>query len=178
MLSSNTRNPHEQALANATLNRWDERMNRLLLVDWITYHNLPFAIIESKRFKRLLLYNNPVLREEQIPSADTLVRILINEYDRALGPVQEILGNARSLIHFTFDGWTSRQNTSFLGINAHFIDKQWRQWKILLSLPALTGRHTGETLAGEVEDVLRSFGLQQKYKVVISLFNSIANISI
>ncbi|KAM4065570.1 ribonuclease H-like protein [Hirsutella rhossiliensis] len=33
------------------------------------------------------------------------------------------------MIHFTFDGWTSRQNTSFLGINAHFIDQDWNQWE-------------------------------------------------
>ncbi|KJZ69052.1 hypothetical protein HIM_11563 [Hirsutella minnesotensis 3608] len=66
------------------------------------------------------------------------------------------------MIHFTFDGWTSRQNTSFLGINAHFIDQDWKQWRILLGLPALRKRHTGAALADEVADTICAFGLQDR----------------
>jgi hypothetical protein len=94
-------------------------MNQLLLLDWLTYHNLPFNLVNSERFKRLLLYNNPSLQEGQIPTSKTLINLLIGEYKRALGPLYELLQTARSMIHFTFDGWTSRQNSSFLGINAH-----------------------------------------------------------
>ncbi|OBS16232.1 hypothetical protein FPOA_13037 [Fusarium poae] len=86
----------------------------------------------------------------------------MDEYSRALGPVHELLRRARSMIHFTFDGWTSRQNTSFLGINAHFIDQDWKQWKILLALPALKKRHTGTALADEVADTIYSFDMQDK----------------
>ncbi|GKU10903.1 unnamed protein product, partial [Fusarium langsethiae] len=98
--------------------------------------------------------------EGQIPTGKTLVTLLMDEYSRALGPVHELLRRARSMIHFTFDGWTSRQNTSFLGINAHFIDQDWKQWKILLALPALKKRHTGTALADEVADTIYSFDMQ------------------
>jgi predicted component of type VI protein secretion system len=63
------------------------------------------------------------------------------------------------MVHFTFDGWTSRQNASFLGINAHFIDRDWKQWRMLLALPALKRRHTGEALADEVADTIYMFEL-------------------
>ncbi|RKK07682.1 hypothetical protein BFJ67_g18295, partial [Fusarium oxysporum f. sp. cepae] len=66
------------------------------------------------------------------------------------------------MIHFTFDGWTSRQNASFLGINAHFVDRDWKQWRILLALPALRNRHTGAALADEVADTICAFGLQDR----------------
>jgi hypothetical protein len=52
-------------------------MNQLLLLDWLTYHNLPFNLVNSDRFKRLLLYNNPSLQEGQIPSDKTLVSLLV-----------------------------------------------------------------------------------------------------
>ena len=73
----------------------------------------------------MLLYNNPVLEKEQIPSPQTLKRMMDNEYERAIGSVAEVLQSVRGQIHYTFDGWTSRVNTSFLGINAHFIDRNW-----------------------------------------------------
>ncbi|OAA37034.1 Ribonuclease H-like protein [Metarhizium rileyi] len=137
-------------------------MNQLLLLDWLTYHNLPFNLVNSERFRRLLLYNNPSLQEGQIPTGKTLVNLLVSEYDRALYPLRTLLQRARSMIHFTFDGWTSRQNTSFLGINVHFIDRDWKQWRILLALPALRKRHTGEALADEVADTICAFGLQDR----------------
>jgi hypothetical protein len=98
-------------------------MNQLLLLDWLTYHSLPFNHVNSERFRRLLLYNNPSLQEGLISNGRTLVNLPTNEYNRARGPVHVLLQRARSMIHFTFDGWTSRQNASFLGINAHFIDR-------------------------------------------------------
>ncbi|KJZ68971.1 hypothetical protein HIM_09781 [Hirsutella minnesotensis 3608] len=66
------------------------------------------------------------------------------------------------MIHFTFDGWTSRQNVSFLGINSHFIDRDWKQWRLLLGLPALRKRHTGAALADEVADTICAFDLQDR----------------
>ncbi|KAM4061454.1 ribonuclease H-like protein [Hirsutella rhossiliensis] len=135
MLRADPTNPRDQTLLSNLHTLFDPKMNQLLLLDWLTYHNLPFNVVNSERFRRLLLYNNPALQEGQIPT-----------------------GNAsRSMIHFTFDGWTSRQNTSFLGINAHFIDQDWNQWGILLALPALAKRHTGAALADEVADTICAF---------------------
>ncbi|KJZ68710.1 hypothetical protein HIM_11901 [Hirsutella minnesotensis 3608] len=137
-------------------------MNQFLLLDWLMYHNLPFNVVNSERFRRIPLYNNPSVQEWQIPGGKTLIRLLIDEYKRALGPLHEFLQKARSLVHFTFDGWTSRQNASFLGLNAHFIDQGFKQWRLLLALPALETRHTGEALADEVADTISAFSLQDR----------------
>ncbi|XP_044724294.1 Ribonuclease H-like protein [Hirsutella rhossiliensis] len=108
MLRADPTNPRDQTLLSNLHTLFDPKMNQLLLLDWLTYHNLPFNVVNSERFRRLLLYNNPALQEGQIPTGKTLSE----KYDS-----------------FTFDGWTSRQNTSFLGINAHFIDQDWNQWE-------------------------------------------------
>ncbi|KAG4275825.1 hypothetical protein FPRO04_14334 [Fusarium proliferatum] len=135
MLRADPTNPSDQTLLGNLHMIFDPKTNQLLLLDWLTYHNLPFNLVNSE---------------------------LMDEYSRALGPVRELLRRARSMIHFTFDGWTSRQNTSFLGINAHFIDQDWKQWKILLALPALKKRHTGTALADEVADTIYAFDVQDK----------------
>ncbi|EFY94003.1 Ribonuclease H domain protein [Metarhizium robertsii ARSEF 23] len=127
---------------------------RILLLDWVTYHNLPFDIVNTERFQRILLYGNPLLDVAHIPSAKTLFRMLESEYRGAVGPVTEILNCARSQIHFSFDGWTSKTYTSFLGINAQFIDRSFVQHRILLGFRPLSGRHNGASLADEVADTL------------------------
>ncbi|KAM3524618.1 hypothetical protein MY4038_007676 [Beauveria bassiana] len=80
----------------------------MLLLDWITYHNLPFETVNAEPFQRRLLYGNPLLNSALLPSAKTLLRMLESEYAGAVGPVTEVLQNARSRIHFSFDGWTSK----------------------------------------------------------------------
>jgi hypothetical protein len=94
-----------------------------------------------------------------------------NEYERAIGSVTEVLQSARGLIHHTFDGWTSKVKTSFLGINAHFIDRNWKQWDFLLAMPPLQRRHshTGQALADKVADALVYFGVEERYSIPIQM---------
>jgi hypothetical protein len=81
------------------------------------------------------------------------------------------LQSARGLIHHTFYGWTSEVKTSFLGINAHFIDRNWKQWDFLLAVPPLQRRHshTGQALADEVADTLVYFGVEERYSIPIQM---------
>jgi hypothetical protein len=82
--------------------------------------------------------------------------ILKVEYRRAVPYVKHMLKSARELIHFTFDGWTSRQNASFMGMNAHFLNHNWAHRTVFLGLPALLYRRTGIAMADEVAK-LQSF---------------------
>lgn len=153
-INADVNNPHDQFLLGKLRGRFSSKGLRILLLDWVTYHNLPFDIVNTERFQRILLYGNPLLDVAHIPSAKTLFRMLESEYRGAVGPVTEILNCARSQIHFSFDGWTSKTYTSFLGINAQFIDRSFVQHRILLGLRPLSGRHNGASLADEVADTL------------------------
>ena len=147
----------------------------MLLLDWITYHNLPFEIVNTERFQRILLYDNPVLDSALLPSAKTLLRMLESEYSGAVGPVTEVLQSARSQIHFSFDGWTSKSCTSFLGINAQFVDRDFNQHRILLGLRPLGGRHTGTSLADEVCDTLAFWRINDLDRVGYFTLDNAAN---
>ncbi|EFZ04526.1 Ribonuclease H-like protein [Metarhizium robertsii ARSEF 23] len=129
-----------------------------LLIEWVTTENLPFRIVESTSFQNILLHLNPAFKG-RIPSAMVLRDRLDTVYKQAQGPVTELLATARGRIHVTFDGWTSRNRLSLLGINVFFIDVDWRHRKLLLGLPSVQGRHTGENLADEVASVLAYFGI-------------------
>ena len=61
MLCADPTNPRDQTLLSNLHTLFDPRMNQLLLLDWLTYHNLPFNLVNSARFRRLLLYNSPSL---------------------------------------------------------------------------------------------------------------------
>jgi hypothetical protein len=69
---------------------------------------------------------------------------------------------AQGLMHFIFNGWTSRQNVSFLGINAHFLDEKWVFRTIFLDLPPLLYRHTGNAMADEMAAVLQFFSIEDR----------------
>lgn len=152
-------NPTEQAIANRLSNNFNPVANRLLLLDWLTANNLPFSIVNDARFQRLLLYNNPLLQVHDLPKAMTLWRILHDEYQRALGPITEILKTSRGMIHLTFDGWTSKSMLSFIGIDVHFVDRDFRQHTFRLGLPPVRGTHKGLDAANDVGEVLSYFDI-------------------
>lgn len=168
-------NPNDQFLVSRLRGRFSSKGFRTLLLDWITYHNLPFEIVNTERFQRILLYGNPLLDKAYIPSAKTLLRMLESEYRGAVGPVTEVLRSARSQIHFSFDGWTSKSYTSFLGINAQFIDRGFVQHRILLGLRPLWGRHNGASLADEVADTLAFWQINDPDKVGYFTLDNAAN---
>ena len=129
-----------------------------LLIEWVTTENLPFRIVESSSFQSIVFHLNPAFKG-RIPSAIVLRDRLDTIYKQAQGPVTELLTTARGRIHITFDSWTSRNRLSLLGINVFFIDTDWGHRKLLLGLPSVQGKHTGENLADEVASVLADFGI-------------------
>ncbi|KAJ3575724.1 hypothetical protein NPX13_g3934 [Xylaria arbuscula] len=152
--------PQQQALHGQLILRFKKQLNDLLILDWLTCSNLPFTVVDNPRWRRQQLYNNPSIDEKTLPHSKTITRLLLSEYQRAVPLVKAFLRTARGLIHLTFDGWTSRKLTSFIGIHAHFVDKDFKRWTILLGLPALSKRHTRSDVADEVLAIIRFFGIE------------------
>ncbi len=174
-IGADFQNPHDQFILSKLRGQFNIKGLRVLLLDWITFHNLPFETVNTERFQRILLYGNPLLEKAHIPSAKTLLRMLEAEYRGAVGPVTEVLRIARSQIHFSFDGWTSRSYSSFLGINAQFVDRDFVQHRLLLGLRPLRGRHSGASLAEEVADTLAFWQINDQDKVGYFTLDNAAN---
>jgi hypothetical protein len=98
----------------------------------------------------------------KIPNRTTLRNLLAKEYQLAIPQVHKILQLALGMIHFIFDGWTSRQNDSFLGMIGHFIDKNWKHRTVFLGLPSLLNRYINNAIAEEIAAILRFFGVKNR----------------
>jgi hypothetical protein len=49
-----------------------------------------------------------------------------------------------------------------LGINAYFLDRDWKQHTLLLRLQPLQGAHIGANIAEEVAAVLKFFEIENR----------------
>lgn len=174
-IDADLNNSNDQFILSKLRGQFNVKGLRVLLLDWITYHNLPFETVNTERFQRILLYGNPLLEKAYMPSAKTLLRMLETDYQGAVGPVTEVLRSARSQIHFSFDGWTSKSYTSFLGINPQFVDRDFAQHRILLGLQPLRGRHSGASLANEVADTVAFWQINDRDKVGYFTLDNAAN---
>jgi hypothetical protein len=120
-LQTDVNNPQYQKLLFKLAFLYVLLIKDLLLIDWIIANNLPFRLVNSPALQRWAIYRNS---GSSLPTRKIIASLLKKEYQRAIPYVKQMLQSARGLVHFTFDGWTSRQNVSFLGINAYFLDEK------------------------------------------------------
>ncbi|KAG9383570.1 Dimer-Tnp-hAT domain containing protein [Pyrenophora tritici-repentis] len=98
------------------------------LKDWVVADNQSLRVIETPQFRAMIAAVSPL--------AEAL-----------LWPVANYLREARSLIHVSFDNWTSTG-----GHEGKLVDH-------LLGLPELHGAHTGNNIAAAATTILRLFGV-------------------
>jgi hypothetical protein len=122
-------------------------------------HNLQFRLVAIPDFQ---LFINSINTGVEIPSKGTILSLLSNEYKKAVPEVRRKMQIGMGMIYLTFDGWTSRQNTSFLGVSAYFLDKDWNHQTVLLGLPPLARRNTGQVIREEVKRMLEFFGVEER----------------
>jgi hypothetical protein len=158
-LHADVNNPQHQKLFSKLGSLYVSSIRDLLLMDWIMTDNLPFRLVDLVAFRRWAIYRNP---GGSLPTRNMIASLLKNEYRRAIPHMKHMLQSSRGLMHFTFDGWTSRQNVSFWGMNAHFLDQDWVFRTIFLGLPPLRNHHNGNAMADEMAAVLQFFGVEDR----------------
>jgi hypothetical protein len=120
--------------------------------------NLPFWVVKSERFRRFVKSVNPVA---WVPARKTIRSLVIKKYQQIIPHIKAFLQTAKRLIHLIFNCWTFRQNDPYLGINAYFLDRDWKQHTLLLGLQPLQEAHTGANIAEEVAAVLKFFEVEK-----------------
>lgn len=97
-----------------------------------------------------------------LPTADIIVRWTRRDFQASKTLVIRLLAEVESNIHFTFDLWTSGNLLCLNGLYAHYLDALGKKKKILLSIPSISDRHTGENIANGVGDIIVEFGLETR----------------
>jgi hypothetical protein len=123
------------------------------LLQWIVHDNIAFRTVDSERFKAILIYLEDSVKGN-IGTRRSVRRWILDAYKKHTGTIKAELAQAQSLIHLSFDLWTSRSLLSLNGIVVHFIDKCFEARTFLLALPEQEAEHTGVNIAGTVRNLL------------------------
>lgn len=129
------------------------------------YH--PFSIVEDKEFRNLINMLSP---SYIIPSRKTVSNSLLPQmYEVVVQNVKLQLQNV-SAVCLTTDGWTSRNNQSFVAVTAHFIDprKEIDLSTVLLGCTSFPLKHTAKNLALFLKDIVAEWGLSQNVAAVVT----------
>lgn len=130
------------------------------LLAWCVQRHIPFYTVDSPEFKRLMLTANPTL-EGYLPGDDALRAWADEEFVVAKNKIKQLLKQALSKIHISFDVWTSQyQSYAFLGVVAHFVwrrDGKLRTESVMLGLKRLRESHTGEYVAKILGDLILEY---------------------
>jgi BED zinc finger len=132
---------------------------RELLVKWIVARDQPFSEVDAPEFREMVALLNP---DANVPSAATIRRDIGRCFDEEKTRIRAMLQDAPGRLSFAIDAWTSPSMLAFLGTTVHWIDADWRLRNLLLAMPSLSGRHTGENLCTTFKAVCHDFGVMTK----------------
>ncbi len=131
-----------------------------LLIKLIIQRNLSFRFVEWPEIHSL--FKLMKLEKRIISSHSSVSNHVDSLWSTAKDDIRIRLQSSLSVIHFAADIWTSPNRYLFLGVCAHFIDRETSQLKrILIGFrPILT--HRGDEQATELFQVFQDFGILQK----------------
>lgn len=144
----------------------DRRQQNLndALVLFVSCDLIPFSVVDSPYFRRLLEAANP---SYQVPTRKYLVNKLLQEkYDEVKANIKSRLENAE-WVSVTLDIWSSRQMRSYIGVTGHFIG-DWKLHNVVLSCKRFHGRHTGHNIMQEFEEIRQHFNIGSKVTNIIT----------
>jgi hypothetical protein len=127
------------------------------LIEWIVVMHITFSQVENEWFRRFLEVLSPKLTNWIPKSGDTIRSWILLEFKRRQNEIKAQLHESKSLIHLSFDLWTSPNHLSIVGIHGHFMNPQYKVDNALLGLRRLRGPHSGENIAEAIVGVIRQY---------------------
>jgi hypothetical protein len=135
---------------------------KTLLVRWIVYCQVAFAMLENEYFRELLACLNQSIADLLPRARATLRGWIMDEYVDRKAAIKDELAEAISDIHLSFDLWTAPNYISILGVYGHWIGPSGQRMNKLLAFRRVFGKHAGENQAQIVLDVLDEFQIQER----------------
>ena len=145
-------------------------MNRVkeLTCGWIVDADLSFSTPSNKFLQRIFRLHDAELAQQVPWGKDTIRHNVCDLFTTKRQVIQSEFNSALSRIHLSFDLWTSPNNIAFLGVNAHFINKNFTSQNRLIGLRRQRGVHSGENIAANLEALLKSWGLSSQVGVFVT----------
>ncbi|XP_068309623.1 zinc finger BED domain-containing protein RICESLEEPER 2-like [Pyrus communis] len=144
-----------------------------LLVKVIIKHNLPFSFSEYEGIRALFAYIYPDIKS---PCRNTIKVCVLRMFKNEKQRLHNLLGSVEGRICLTLDLWTSQRTDGYLALAAHFVDKDWKLHKRILSFCYMPHPHTGIALSEKINALVTEWGIEKKL-FSITLDNASSNIS-
>jgi hypothetical protein len=131
-------------------------------VDWIILEDVTLRQASSKRLRWLIL-NGGELASQLLPESHASVSTWIHDaFQRRWKIIFDLIKNATSLVHLSFDLWTASNGFNYVGIVSHFVDGKGLKRDVLIGLPRVIGPHSGENIATYIKKVIDRYELGSK----------------
>jgi hypothetical protein len=116
-------------------------------------------VVEGNFFKNMIKRLNS---EAKLPTGDTIRNNIFKSFENEQKKIKNELQKTSGRISFTLDGWTSKNQISFLGISAHWISKDWELKNVILDFKKLDGPHSGENIANVFFNTIKEYNIATK----------------
>ncbi|CAK1579976.1 unnamed protein product [Parnassius mnemosyne] len=128
-----------------------------LVAEMIVLQNLSFNFVEGVGFQRLM---QAALPRYHLRGRQYFTNLLCTDiYNKIKLKVLGLLKQFEKL-SFTTDVWSEpSSNVSLLSLTAHGITNKYERVSIILKCEQLEGRHTGEIIANNLNNILKDWGL-------------------
>jgi hypothetical protein len=141
---------------------------RYWLLKWVIESHAPYRVVESESFQQMMISLSQLIRPYLVQCGSTLTNWALEEFITAQQQVVNLLANARSRIHISFDLWSSPNSYALCGIVAHFAGQDCHNHSVLIGLRRMKGAHSGENIAEVAVPVLQEYGVAANLGVFVA----------
>ena len=125
---------------------------------------LSLSTVESHHFKKFVSTLDPRF---QIPSRKQLsTKLIDNKYQMIHDLLKTELQLAK-YVSLTTDIWSNRTMKGYFGVTAHYISN-WEMKSHMIACKRFIGRHTGDNIRHEFEEIISAFNLSNRIAYVTS----------
>ncbi|KAK2645899.1 hypothetical protein Ddye_021094 [Dipteronia dyeriana] len=144
---------HDEGKLIAT--SYNEEKCREALARFVLLDEAPFKTVEGKRFKYMLGVFEPRFH---VPCRTTIACDVLQLYIDEKKKLKDFIVRNQQRVCLTTDTWTSIQNINYMCLTAHFVDRNWKLQKKILSFCPISN-HKGNTIGKILETCLKSWAI-------------------
>ena len=119
---------------------------------------LPYRLVEMKGFICFMKLICP----KWVPVGRYSIQKIINEMNQISDKESKKLLDSAKFVSITADLWSDRQQRSYLGVTAHFLNKNFELKNLTIALRVFNGIHTGQQIYKELIEILNNNNLINK----------------
>lgn len=142
------------------------------IANWIVMHEKPFSVVEEEGFNMMLKRGIP---QWTSVSRNTIRADAFKIYDAEKMKLKAILRDV-DRISLTTDLWRSKpQRIEYMVLTAHFVDRDWKLQKRVLSFVHIPPPRKGKDIANCIFKCLKEWDIENKVSYFLYNFFSLIN---